>query len=223
MDRQGCLRDTVARTIAVVDRSIRSYPGKIQIKNLPDLKNFLAKWGERPFFGKLLRSMSAYGAFLCDFYDNTHVYLRGRQPIAIEDFFNYFIGANAYVFQPVVENRSFFDNLTKNLATIRLVVLAFDNQINLAFSVPKVPSGGNIIDSALRIGNYVCEVSGGDGGRITSIVSTGPLTALRSEIFPPTGAQIIGKQVPYWAEAVKLAAKAATVFFPVRLQSIDVA
>jgi hypothetical protein len=153
----------------------------------------------------------------------SHIYLRGRQPILIEDFYEIFMGNNVYVFQPVIENHPFFESMTVNLATIRLVILTFDNQINLAFSVLKIPSGANVVDSALRLGNFVCEVDGNESGRITSIVSTGPLTAVRSEVFPPNGANIIGTRIPYWRQAMTLAAKAAVAFSPVRLQSIDVA
>lgn len=220
------LRTAGVRTpevLAVVDRTIRSYPGKTKISNLADLQKFLAALGGRPFFGKMLRSMSAYGAFLCDRYNESHVHIRGMEPISIQEFLEDFIGNNVYVFQPVVENHPFFDVLSPNLATVRLVVLVFDNQVNLAFSVLKIPAGQNVVDSAVRKGNYVCEVDGKDGGRIVSIVTTGPLIAKRSEVFPPTGADIIGQKIPYWDEVMRMAAQAASVFSPVRLQSIDVA
>lgn len=209
-------------TLAVVDRTIRSYPGKMKIRDLTDLREFLTAWEGKPFFGKLLRSMSAYGAFLCDRYDSNFVYIRGKSPMLIDDFFENFIGKNTYVFQEVIYNHEFFGSFTQNLATLRLVILVFDNQVNLAFSVLKIPAGLNVVDSALRVGNYVCEVDGSDGS-ISSIVTTGPLIAKRLSVFPDNGEKIIGKEMPFWKEVMTIAANTAVAFSPVRLQSLDIA
>jgi len=211
----------VPETVAVVDRTQRLFTGTRTLRNASDMADFLASRQGVPFFAKPIRGVGGRGAILCDEVEANSVRVQGHGTFTAAAFFEA-LGSSPYMLQEVLVNHPKLQPLAAHLATIRLLVFVYDDMVTLAFAVLKIPAPGNIIDSPLAPGNFVCEVSDPEG-KIVSMVGKTPIGRLVHDVHPYTGAATIGLEIPYWNEVRETAAKAARIFAPLRYQSMDVA
>ena len=212
------------RTLAIIDRSARSYPGTRTIGTPAELRDFaLAHVGSGAHvFGKENRGISGFGTFLVREADNDRLHLEGEGWYSYEDCLAGLVGDTVYILQPVERNHAFFSRYTDRLATVRVCLLLTRSGPKIPFTVLKVPGKGNTSDHAWRKGNLACDVDPRTGV-ILRASTKDPFGTTEHTGHPDTGARLLGETVPRWDEVLDLARYCSQVFAPVRYQSMDVA
>ena len=212
------------RTLAVIDRRNRTYPGTHTIRTACELRDFLCGHvrDETPVFGKENRGIFGFGVFLIHEADRERVHLEGEGPFTYEGFLNGLVGNNAYILQPVERNHPFFERYTNRLATVRVCVFHTRAGPKILFTVLKIPSKSNLSDHFWRKGNLACEVDPSTGV-IRKARTKDPLGTTDYTDHPETGARLIGETLPFWDGLRDLALTCAEMFTPIRYQSLDVA
>lgn len=206
--------------LAVLDHGNRLYPGAFRIRSEESLRAFLDSNAGKPFFGKKLDGMASDGIFLCSESNRDQAMLWDEGMVTVPALFER-LRAHRYIFQPVIRNHSFFDGIATNLCTMRLAVFVYDDSLNAAFGFLKVSQGTNLADHFKSIGNLALGLDL-ERGTITSVRRRLPIgTELMKQ--GPEASALLGKQLPFWAEAKALAARVAQVYAPVRFQSLDIA
>ncbi len=212
---------TITHTRAVIDVGGRTYGAARKIQTPEELKDFLTGV-ELPLFGKAMGSIGSFGAFLITGADADGIVFEDREAATYETFLRDHIGTDAYVLQDVVRNHSFFANVTKHTATVRLNSLIRDDGLFVPFALLKLPGGDNVADNFWRTGNSVCALDPKDG-RIGTIVTQTKYGLEHHDTHPGSGADLIGQCLPLWDQVIEVASSAGHVFAPVRYQSLDVA
>jgi len=212
----------VPDTLAVIDKTGRSYPGTHKITSAAELRDFaLARDGE-PFFAKENRGMVSWGAFLVSEIEPDRVHLKGEGWLEYEDLMDRFVGSTSYLLQPCQQNHSFFDKYTDNLSTVRVCILVTPDGIRIPFTVLKLPTRENIADSFWRPGNLACNVDPETGkildARTKDFFGTESYTS-----HPQTGEALVGEVLPQWNQLLELVHACSPIFAPVAYQSMDIA
>ncbi|MDE0392456.1 MAG: hypothetical protein OXI57_10345 [Rhodospirillales bacterium] len=212
------------RTLAVIDRTRRTYPGTRTIRTASELRDFLCAnvSDDTPVFGKDNRGLMGWGVFLILEADRERLHLEGEGWFTYEDFLDELVGDTAYILQPVERNHPFFERYTNRLATVRVCVIHTREGPKILFTVLKIPSMSNLSDHFWRKGNLACEVDPSTGV-IRKARSKDPLGTTDYTDHPETGARLIGETLPCWDDMLDLALKCSENFVPVRYQSMDVA
>lgn len=206
--------------LAVLDLGNRFYPGTFRISSTESLRDFLDSNAGQPFFGKRLDGMASDGIFLCPESDRDQAMIWGEGVLTIPALFER-LRAHRYIFQPVIRNHSFFDGIATNLCTMRLAVFVYDDSLQAAFGFLKVSQGPNLADHFKSVGNLALGLDL-ESGTVTSVRRRLPIGTERLAEGPIASA-LLGRQLPFWAEATALAARVALVYAPVRFQSMDIA
>ena len=211
-------------TVAVIDRGHRTYPATRTVRTATELREtvlgHLKETG--PLFGKENRGVSGFGTFLVLDADHDRLHLQGEGWFTWEDFLTHLAGDTSYLLQPAVRNDPFLDRWTAHLATVRICLLVRDAGPRIPFAVLKVPAAGNTSDHFWRKGNLACNVDP-EAGTILGARTKDALGTTDYTEHPDTGAALVGETLPRWNEVLKLARECATIFAPVRYQSMDVA
>ena len=212
------------RTLAVVDRGARTWPGTRTIRTPSELREF-ARAQVRDgasVFGKENRGVSGFGTFLVSEADSDRLHLEGEGWLSYEDCLDKLIGDSAYILQPVERNHPFFSRYTDHLATVRVCLLLTRDGPKIPFTVLKLPGKGNTSDHFWRKGNLACDIE----PRTGVILRARTKDALGTTDYadhPDTGARLIGEALPRWDDVLDLSRACSQVFAPVRYQSMDVA
>jgi len=212
----------VPETLAVIDKTGRSYPGTHKISTAAQLRDFMMSGDTLPLFGKENRGICSFGAFLADDADEYAVSLKGHGRIGYDACMDEFAGETTYLLQRLETNHSFFDRYTDNLATVRVCILMDKDAIRIPFAVLKLPSRDNVADSFWRPGNLACDLNI-QSGRIRTVRSKDRFGTTDHDAHPETGAPILGEVIPMWDRVLDLVRRCAPVFQPVRYQSMDIA
>ena len=108
---------SVPRTMAIVDRSVRCYPGTRTIRTAAQLRDFALTQSRHGacVFAKENRGIVGFGVFLIREAESDRLHLEGEGWLSYEDCFARLIADTTYLLQPVVRNHSFFERYTKHL------------------------------------------------------------------------------------------------------------
>lgn len=213
---------SVPETLAVIDKTNRSYPGTLKITNAAELRDFaLAQDGE-PFFAKDNRGIASWGALLATEAEEDRLYLKGEGWVGYEDLMDRMIGTTPYLLQTCQRNHSFFDQYTDNLATVRVCVLLTAEGCKIPFAVLKLPSRENIADSFWRPGNLACNLDPATG-KILDARSKDALGTKSYMTHPQSDVPLVGEVVPEWDQLLELVQTCSPIFAPVPYQSMDIA
>jgi len=213
------------RSLAVIDRSSRSYPGTPILRTPAGLRDFiLARVRDgAAIFGKENRGVAGFGTFLVEEADHERLHLEGEGWFGYEHFLEKLAGDTVYLLQPVVRNHPFFDRYTERLATVRVgLMVTGAEHPDIPYTVLKVPAKGHTSDHFWREGNLACEVDP-KTGEILRARTKDHLGTTDYTDQPETGVRIVGETLPHWGELLDLARAGAQIFAPVRYQSMDVA
>ncbi|MWD26262.1 hypothetical protein E0K89_002085 [Aquicoccus sp. SCR17] len=210
----------VPETVAVLDKSSRTYPGLQKIASADALAELLKTYSGETLFCKIVSGMVSFGAFRIDSGDATQITCSGHAPMTHEQFLAEFVGQNAYVVQRELKNHSRLSNYASALATVRMVNMITDRGVLCPFAVIKLPQGGNIADAFWRPGNLACDVDVGTG-RIRTVARRG----IEMEYLEdhPESAGLTGLELPFWSQLLEINERAAQLFAPIRYQSTDIA
>jgi len=212
----------VPKTLAVIDKGGRAYPGTRKISNASQLSDFMTSQDVVPVFGKEIRGICSFGAFLALDADKNAVLLKGDGWIRYDTFMEKYVGETPYLLQGLERNHSFFDRYTDNLATVRVCILIANDGIKIPFAVLKLPSRDNVADSFWRPGNLACNLDL-KTGKILTVRSRDPYGTTDHNVHPESGEPLLGEIVPMWDRVLELAHTCAPIFHPVRYQSMDIA
>lgn len=212
----------VPETLAVIDKTVRSYPGTRKITNASELRDFaLARQGE-PFFAKENRGMVSWGAFLVSEIEPDRLHLTGEGWMGYEELMDRFVGSTSYLLQPCEKNHSFFDKYTDNLSTVRIAILVTPGGIKIPFAVLKLPTRENIADSFWRPGNLACNLDP-ETGKILDARTKDFFGTESYTTHPQSGDPLVGEVVPQWDRLLEVAHNCSAIFAPVAYQSMDIA
>jgi hypothetical protein len=212
----------VPQTLAVIDRTDRTYPETHKISTAEQLRDFMTSPGALPLFGKENRGICSFGAFLAEDADKDAMLLKGHGRLGYETCMEEFVGATSYLLQRVEINHSFFHRYADGLATVRVCILIDKDRIKIPFAILKLPSRENVADSFWRPGNLACDLDV-QSGRILTVRSRDRFGTTDHAAHPETGAPLLGEVVPMWDRLLDLVHRCAPIFQPVRYQSMDIA
>jgi Sugar-transfer associated ATP-grasp len=210
------------KTLAVIDKTDRSYPETHAISTAENLRDFMRQRDVLPLFGKENRGICSFGAFVALEANEDALLLKGEGWIGYEAFLNRFVGETPYLLQGLESNHSFFDRYTDALATVRICILIDDGGIEIPFAILKLPSRDNVADSFWRPGNLACNLDV-QSGKVLSVRSKDHFGTTDHTVHPETGAALLGETVPMWDRVVQMARDCAPIFQPLRYQSMDIA
>ena len=219
------LQDTpalVPETLAVIDKTARSYPGTTKISTVDEFRKFALANRDQPFFGKENRGMISFGVFLVLEADENRVNLKGEGWIDYESFMEKYVGKTTYLIQKCQSNHKFFDKYTDALATIRISVLVTDDGVKTPFAALKLPACGQIADSFWRPGNIACNIDPANG-RILDARTKNHLETKSFDKHPACDEILVGETLPQWDAVLNIVQECAQIFAPVRYQSMDIA
>lgn len=206
--------------LGVIDRSPRLYPGIPKITAPEALRDVLGAH-PGPVFGKIVDGMVSFGAFRIESSDDTHLTCAGHAPMTHAAFLDDFVGANAYLLQPALDNHPEIARYAPALATVRMVNMVREDGVFCPLAVIKLPQGGNIADAFWRPGNLACEVDVATGAIRTVAERTGPEITFHAD--HPQVPGLMGMTLPHWQDLIEINARAARLFAPIRYQSTDIA
>lgn len=209
-------------TLAVIDKSERTYGGDITIRNADQLRSFLTSQSTLPVFGKMMRGLGSYGSFLITGADETEILFKTNATMPYQTFFDEVVKDGTFLLQKVIENHDFIKKYTPNTATIRMQNTVADEGIVTPFALIKIPSESNIADNYWRSGNIVCNLDL-DTGEILTAYSGKDFDVQEHTHHPETGAPLIGEVLPFWSEIRDINKRCISLFYPIRYQSLDIA
>ena len=212
----------VPETLAVIDKTGRSYPATRKISTGAQLRDFMTSQDVLPLFGKENRGICSFGAFLVEEVGDKAMLMRGQGWLDYDACMEQLVGATPYLLQRLERNHSFFDRYTGNLATVRVCLLLDRDDVKIPFAVLKLPSRANVADSFWRPGNLACGLDV-HSGRIVTARTKDSLGTTDHTTHPDSGEPLVGEVVPLWDRVLQLARDCAPIFQPVRYQSMDIA
>jgi hypothetical protein len=212
----------VPETLAVIDKTERTYPETRKISTAEHLRDFMTSPDALPLFGKENRGICSFGAFLVEEADDKAMRLKGQDWLDYDTCMERFVGETPYLLQSLETNHRFFDRYTESVATVRVCVLIDDDGIKIPFAVLKLPSRDTVADSFWRPGNLACDLDV-QSGKILTVRTKDHLGTTDHTTHPETGELLLGEVVPMWDRVLDLAHSCAPVFQPVRYQSMDIA
>ena len=208
--------------LAVLDPSLRAYPGTRVLRSAEELRAFLLDGASLPLFGKENSGLSGLGTFVIRDADRDSVLLDGEGAFPYDRFFRELLGGVPYVLQSVLENHRVLARHTAALATVRVSTIVTDEGPLHPFFVLKLPSSGNHSDHFWKSGNLACGLDP-SSGRILRARMKHPIGVSDRSVHPDTSVPLIGACVPHWNAVLELARECAPVLAPVRYHSLDVA
>lgn len=212
----------VPQTLAIIDKTNRHYPQSLKINTVDKLRSFITSNNVLPCFGKEIRGICSFGAFVIEEATKDQLHLQNDGWMKYEKFFNDYIGSTPYIFQPVQTNHEFFDQKTQSLATIRICILMSDESIKIPFAVLKLPATDQLADSFWRPGNLACNLNP-QTGEILTIRAKSDYETVDYEEHPETGCKMIGEVIPMWDKILNLVHTCSPLFYPIKYQSMDIA
>lgn len=210
------------KTVAVFDRSARTFPDVPKLGAADDLKAFLTSCKEFPLFAKNLNGMWSAGAVRLSGCTDTHVMVDGRDPVTFEALASDIFGDRSYLIQHCVTPHSFFDGITDAVATVRSLNLITDDGLSVPVTLLKLPMGANVADNFWRPGNLVCQLDP-ETGQVVRIVSNrnGHLTT--HDNLPGHDRALVGEYLPHWDRLREINANVARMHAVNRYGSTDIA
>ena len=212
----------VPATIAVVDKTLRSFGNSTKISSPMHLRDFLKKTASFPIFAKPNTGIGSFGAFIITGINENNIFLDQFEPMTFENLFEEVIGEKAYLLQPFIKNHPLIFAFTKYLATIRTINLVKSDSVVTPFSIIKIPSSTSIADNYWRKGNIIGDIDI-QSGVIRRAVRGRGINMEELNMHPETGDKLVGLKLPYWEELKRVNHTCAQLFAPVRYQSLDIA
>lgn len=212
----------VPQTLAIIDKSDRTFPFSHKISTVEQLRDFMISADFLPCFGKEIRGICSFGAFLVEEADNERLHIKNEGWMDYGSFLNGYVGKTSYLIQQLQKNHSFFDQKTKSLATIRICILLADNEIKIPFAILKLPADEHLADSFWRPGNIACNLDPLNG-KILTIRTKNQFETDDHDKHPETGENLIGELIPMWDQVINIVHTCAPIFQPVKYQSMDIA
>ena len=211
----------VPNTLAVVDRSQRSFGKTQKITNAVELLSFLSG-ATLPVFAKPNGEMASFGAVIIDRGNDDLFRLDDGRHMTADQIFEQIIGTRTYLLQEIVQSHPEIARLTRNVPTVRTMNLVWPDRIETPYTLIKLPTGANVADNYWRKGNLLADINP-ETGEIRRVVSGKGLDLKEHDTHPDTGERLVGTRLPMWAELLEVNRSCARAYAAVRYQSLDIA
>ena len=209
------------KAVAHKDRSIASVEA---LHDLDAVKTFLAHC-VLPVFGKPAIASHGDGAVNITGRDGDTLRVVGgkcSQSELIDEIAPYF-EKDGYIFQDVLAPHPAIAAMTGNrVATLRLMVWLGPDGPVVREAALRLPAGEHFVDNFRRSGNLVAYVDR-DSGKLGPARRGVGVASESLDAHPDSGAMIVGAILPDFADAKRLAMRAAAEFPSLHIQSWDVA
>jgi Sugar-transfer associated ATP-grasp len=212
----------VPRTLAVIDRTMRSFGREPKIDSPAALKDFLTGLNTYPLFAKANSGLGSFGAFIIIGVDGDQVLLEQSSPVTFTDLFEKRIGARTYLLQSCIDNHPTIKAFSKYLATVRTVNMVKADTVWTPFALLKVPSTTSIADNYWRSGNLLANLDV-DTGVIKRVVRGKGVELEELTDHPETGQRLIGLALPHWDKLRDINEACARLYGRLRYHSLDIA
>jgi hypothetical protein len=212
----------VPRTLAVIDRTLRSFGRERKIDSPAALKDFLNGLNTYPVFAKANWGLGSFGAFMIVGVDGDHVLLEQSDPVTFADLFENRIGERTFLLQSCIENHPTIKAFSKYAATVRTVNMVKADAVWTPFALLKVPSATSIADNYWRSGNLLANLDV-DTGVIKRVVRGKGVALEEVTDHPDTGQRLLGLALPDWDKLRAMNEACARLYAPLRYHSLDIA
>jgi glutathione synthase/RimK-type ligase-like ATP-grasp enzyme len=212
----------VPETIAVIDKTFRSFGSIPKISSPMELRDFFEKNHRYPIFAKANAGIGSFGAFIITGIDDTNVFLDQSEPLTFDNLFEELIGERTYLLQSFIKNHTIISAFSQYLATIRAVNFVKSDSVFTPFYILKIPSSTNIADNYWREGNIIADVDP-ESGVIRRAIRGRGINTEELVSHPETGDKLVGLTLPYWNELINVNHTCARLFAPVRYNTLDIA
>jgi len=212
----------VPETIAVIDKTVRTFGSTPKISTAGMLREFLRTIDQYPVFAKSNTGLGSFGAFMITHVDGDALHLANAEPIGFDDLFAKMIGDRTYLLQRQVLNHHTIRTIADGLATVRILNFVRATDVLMPFALLKIAASGNIADNYWRPGNMIANVDVATG-QLLRVVRGKGLDLEELKTHPDNNLHFADIQIPYWADVLSLARSCATLFAPLRYHSLDIA
>ncbi len=191
------------------------------------LAAFLTNAEHFPLFGKPMDSRQSLGSAAFAGCDAATGRLRSDdgRTTALDDYIADIVAhyGEGYLFQPRLVPHAATRALCGNrLATVRVLTLYREGEVQIFRACEKMPAGANVADNFWRQGNLLIELDVASGTRKSTISGSGPAIRAHSH-HPDSGAPIVGTVVPNWSALCELARQGARILKDTALIGWDLA
>ncbi len=213
-------------TVAIFHEAV-GRPGPFLIRSDSELRTFLRKSENYPFFGKLIDGYQSIGSASIERYEAARdclVMTMGRR-VTLDTFVQYVKthAATGYQFQPRISPHATVREMCGNrLATVRLLTVLMDGKPRLLRACWKIPAGEHAADNFWRPGNILAQLDL-ESGRVLRVIRRSANDCEEIANHPDTGVRITGTVVPNWNEVTKLAYDSAKLLDELPLVGWDIA
>lgn len=195
------------------------------LRDIGQLRAFLAGPARYPLFAKPIAGIASFGAFLIEGYDAAadRVLLGGEKPVALAQFVPQMGNEDGYLLQEEVKpHPELARTCGPRIGTARIVLIVEGGKAEIIQTVLKIPAGPNIADNFWRSGNLLAAIDRPTGALSRIVEGTGP-EQREIEAHPDTQQRLLGLRLPHWQKVLDQCLDYALVFSKLRYQSWDVA
>ncbi len=212
----------VPQTLAVIDRTSRSFGALQKIGSPAALKDFLTGLNTYPLFAKVNSGLGSFGAFMIAGVNDDRVMLEQAPAVTFDELFDKLIGTRTFLLQTCIKNHPVIGSISKYVATVRTMNLVKPDKIWTPFALLKIPSETNIADNYWRSGNLLANLDV-ETGVIRRVVRGKGVDLVELTNHPTTGKPLVGLALPYWRELREINEAVARLYAPLRYHSLDIA
>ena len=206
--------------LGVVDPTGGTYGATRRVTTSAELLDFLRSTS-LPVFAKPNSLLGSFGAFRIDDHDDVALTINEHERVLVDSALDELMAGIPYVIQPVVENHLAIAPIASGLATVRTVNLVSPGEVRIAAAVFKIPTAGNIADNFWRSGNLLADVDPETGALRRVVQGSGP-GQVEHDDHPETGARLVGLELPWWSDVIRLNQQTAERFGSISYQSQDI-
>lgn len=192
------------------------------IKNHKELKEFLLERKDKKIFMKPNFGYQSLGVMLINGRSDTEIFLENHPPISFKKFIKTYVKEDSFVLQEFIENHQALKKFTKYTCTIRTYNILREGRVISPFMLIKIPVGENIADNFWREENIVAAIDQKTGVIIRAIQRDG-LSLKSIAKHPDTGEDLIGFQVPFWDDVLKMNTDVSVIYKELQYQAFDIA
>lgn len=212
----------VPETIAVIDKTARTFGSTPKISSPSILREFLGTIDQCPIFAKSNTGLGSFGTFMITHVDGDALHLANAERISFDHLFDKMIGDRTYLLQRQVLNHHTIRAIADGLATVRIMNFVRADDVLMPFALLKIPASGNIADNYWRPGNMIANVDVGTG-QLVRVVRGKGLDLEELKTHPDNNLPFADIRIPYWADVLSVSRSCATLFAPLRYHSLDIA
>jgi len=211
----------VAETQAVYCESGREFGEVPAIRDDQELARFLQNDARFPVYSKPINGVASLGNFLIEGIDDDTVILANGERMPVAMLVAQLERSIGQLFQSTLVSHPDLNDVCGRVSTIRVILIIRNDEVRILSTVWKIPNSKNIADNFWRVGNRLGSVDP-DTGVVERAVHYVDGVPVEIEPDSPTGAALIGRQLPDWQESMDICYRGARLFSELKFQGWDI-